>query len=55
VMLPVDGKAYAVEIILDETVPEGASLIARSVGVPVYQPVMAEISAPVSDHSSRAR
>jgi NADH-quinone oxidoreductase subunit G len=55
VMLPVAGKAYAVEILLDETVPEGASLIARSVGVPVYQPVIAEISAPVSDHSSSVR
>jgi NADH-quinone oxidoreductase subunit G len=55
VMLPVDGAAYSVEIVLDETVPEGAGLIPRSLGVPVYEPVIAEIAAPVADHSSRAR
>jgi len=54
-MLPVDGAAFSVEVVLDDSVPEGAGLIPRSVGVPVYEPVIIEIAAPVADHSSRVR
>jgi NADH-quinone oxidoreductase subunit G len=54
-LLPIKGNAYPVEVVLDDAVPEGAGLIPRSVGVPVYQPVVIEIAAPVVDHSSRVR
>ncbi|MEI8131246.1 MAG: NADH-quinone oxidoreductase subunit NuoG [Leptolinea sp.] len=55
VTLPVDGAAYTVQIVLDQGVPEGTGLIPRSVGIPVYEPLIAEIVTPVADHSSRVR
>jgi len=55
VMLPVDGAAYPVRIVLDETVPEGAALIPRSAGVPIHEPQVAQVAPPVGDHASRVR
>jgi NADH-quinone oxidoreductase subunit G len=43
VMLPVDGAAYPVRIVLDEKVPEGTALIPRSVGVPIHEPQVAQV------------
>jgi NADH-quinone oxidoreductase subunit G len=55
IMLPVNGEGFTVEIMLDETVPEGSGLIPRSVGIPVYKPLIAEIATPMNVHSSRVR
>jgi hypothetical protein len=55
VMLPINGAAYTVQIVLDDEVPEGVGLIPRSVGIPIYEPEITTIAAPVSDHSSGAR
>jgi NADH-quinone oxidoreductase subunit G len=55
VMMPVDGAAYLVRIVLDETVPEGNALIPRSVGVPIHEPQVAQVAPPVGDPSSRVR
>lgn len=55
VMLPVDGAAFPVRIVLDETVPEGCGQIPRSVGVPIHEPQVAQVAPPVGDHSSRVR
>ena len=55
VMLPVDGAAYPVRIVLDEKVPEGTALIPRSAGVPIHEPQVAQVVPPVGDHSSRVR
>jgi hypothetical protein len=43
VMLPVDGMAYPVRIVLDDKVPEGTALIPRSVGVPIHEPQVAQV------------
>jgi NADH-quinone oxidoreductase subunit G len=43
VMLPVDGAAYPVRIVLDDKVPEGTALIPRSVGVPIHEPQVAQV------------
>ena len=43
VMLPVDGAAFPVRIVLDEKVPEGTALIPRSVGVPIHEPQVAQV------------
>jgi NADH-quinone oxidoreductase subunit G len=43
VMLPVDGAAYPVRIVLDEKVPEGTALIPRSVGVPIHETQVAQV------------
>ena len=55
VMLPVDGVAYSVRIVLDEAVPEGIGLIPRSVGVPIHEPQVVQVAPPVGEHSSQER
>ncbi|NMB54515.1 MAG: NADH-quinone oxidoreductase subunit NuoG [Leptolinea sp.] len=55
VMLPVNGVAYPVRIVLDETVPEGCGLIPRSAGVPILEPLAAQVAPPVDDHTSPER
>jgi NADH-quinone oxidoreductase subunit G len=55
VMLPIDGAAYTVQIVLDDEVPEDVGLIPRSVGIPIYKPEITTIATPVSDHSSGVR
>ncbi len=55
VMLPVDGAAYPVRILLDPDVPEGCGLIPRSVGVPIHEPQVAQVVPPVSEHSPREK
>ncbi len=53
VMLPVDGAAFSVRIVIDENVPEGCALIPRSAGVPIHEPQVAQVVPPVGDHSNR--
>jgi NADH-quinone oxidoreductase subunit G len=55
IIIPVNGSAYPVQIALDEAVPVGAGLIPRSVGIPVYEPVVFKVTAPILDHSSREK
>lgn len=55
VMLPVDGAAFPVRIMIDETVPESCGVISRSTGIPIHEPQVAQVIPPVGDQVKRER
>jgi NADH-quinone oxidoreductase subunit G len=48
VQVSLDGRAYTLEVLLEEGAPAGVGLIPRSVGVPIHGPALAQVQrAPV--------